>query len=770
MTDKLYDEPVKHWTRKEFPLVGAIRVDGKTYRFMGVEEPASKTIAAISTDRAWAGSYQFDDPGEGWEQPDFDDSKWKIGQASFGTPDETNVSTVWQTPDIWVRRHFQIDEDLFHKKVFLRYSHDDTFELYVNGILVVKTGYEWHKNVIIELSDEVKNTLKKGQAVIAAHCNNKTGGGLVDFGIYAEDTIETRLVETAVQQSVDVQATQTHYTFECGRVELKLSFMAPLLLDNLNLISRPVNYIYYTARSLDGKSHDVQVYFEAARNWALNTPSQENTGVGYEKDNLILLKTGSTTQKILGKRGDDIRIDWGYFYLCSEKSNSFYQTGDPRTLRHQFAHTGRLLGGADTKKEASLAISQSLGNGKFASGKIMVGYDDIYSMQYFRENLRPYWNKDGNKTIEKVFAEADQEFDSLRDRCTRFDYKLMLDAWDIGGKEYAELCALAYRQTISAHKLMESPEGDLLFLSKENDSNGSIATVDVTYASIPLFLYYNPSLAEGLLNPIFYYSESCKWVKLFPAHDIGTYPWANDQSYGGDMPVEEAGNMLIMTAAIAAAQGNAKYAEKHWDILTVWARYLVEKGLDPENQLCTDDFSGHLAHNANLSLKAIVAVACYGRIAEMLGKSKVAENYTQLAKQMAKSWMQMADDGLHYRLTFDQPGSWSLKYNLVWDIFPKEVAQKEIDWYLTQLNLYGVPLDSRQSYTKADWTIWTATLSDNPETFRKLVLPLHRFMNETTDRVPMTDWYFTDKKDRKGFSTRSVVGGYFIRMLERKLQ
>ena len=196
----------------------------------------------------------------------------------------------------------------------------------------------------------------------------------------------------------------------------------------------------------------------------------------------------------------------------------------------------------------------------------------------------------------------------------------METATQSGGKEYAELCALAYRQAISAHKLVEAPNGDLLFLSKENFSNGSIGTVDITYPSAPLFLYYNVELVKGLMNQIFYYSESGKWTKPFAAHDVGTYPHANGQTYGGDMPIEESGNMLITTAAVAEVEGNAKYAEKHWDVLTTWADYLVEYGLDPEHQLCTDDFAGHFAHNVNLSVKAISGIASYGRLADMLGK------------------------------------------------------------------------------------------------------------------------------------------------------
>lgn len=777
--DRLYDQPVKHWTGRDFPLIGALRVDGRVYRFMGTEDMQTLPLIKTSEQGTWEGAYTFEKPLKGWESLSFNDKGWKSGTAAFGTTqNEPTARTHWNTPDVWVRREFVLEDDLSDKTVYLEYTHDDDAEIYINGIEVVNTGNSAGKNRLLKLSGEVKNTLKKGRNIIAAHCRDRGGHALVDFGLCMELPVRNSLKQTAVQKSAEVLPTRTIYTFTCGEIDLKLTFTAPLLMNDLDLLSRPVNYISYEVESNDGGEHEVELYLEAGTAWALNGVNQESGSEVLEKDGFLYLKTGSKEQNVLGKKGDNVRIDWGYFYLTADKDRTKAKAGESRDMRSDFAENGMI---GDNIPEAengqnNLALSRSLGKvGKSKRGYFMLGYDDIYSIRYFNTNLRPYWNRKEDKDIFSVFALAGKEYEHLTDSCESFDEKMMREAREAGGKEYAELCALAYRQAISAHKLVEAPNGDMLFLSKENFSNGSIGTVDITYPSAPLFLLYNTDLAKGLLHHIFYYSESGKWTKPFAAHDIGTYPIANGQTYGGDMPVEESGNMLILTAAVATLEGNARYAEKHWETLTTWADYLVEKGMDPENQLCTDDFAGHFAHNTNLSVKAILAIASYGRLAEMSGKSDIARKYTEIARNMALDWVKMADDGDHYRLTFDKPDTWSQKYNLVWDkllkldVFPETVVEKEITYYLTKQNPYGLPLDSRKAYTKADWIIWTATLAPDKPTFGQFISPLHKFMNETTSRVPMTDWYWTDRPEQRGFQARSVVGGYFIKMLEEKI-
>jgi Domain of unknown function (DUF4965)/Domain of unknown function (DUF1793) len=184
------------------------------------------------------------------------------------------------------------------------------------------------------------------------------------------------------------------------------------------------------------------------------------------------------------------------------------------------------------------------------------------------------------------------------------------------------------------------------------------------------------------LEPVLRYAQMARWKFPFAPHDLGVYPLANGQ-LGGEvseddqMPVEESDDMILLVAAIARAEQSTDFATRYWPLLTKWADYLLAKGFDPENQLSTDDFAGHLAHNTNLSIKAIEALGAYAQVAEKLGDHNAASKYESAAKSMAA-------EGDHYRLAFDKAGTWSQKYNLVWDdilglhLFPAQIADTEI--------------------------------------------------------------------------------------------
>ena len=751
LTDRLYDSNVKHWTEKDRPLLGIVTVDGVDYQFMGLDNPATQVVAPSGVAMPWPCRYVTEQPQGDWFAPAYDDRGWKQGEGAFVIDYPSYQGTKWETDHVWLRRTVQLG-DLDGKRVLLGYSHDDDAVIYVNGVKVVDTGHAYKTGQRVELTGKALAALHPGENVIAATCWNRLWGGLLDVSLELQDARTDAVRHVAAQYEVDVQATQTHYRFVCGPVRLDLSFVAPLLMDDLDLLSRPVNYLTYTVESRDGKAHDVSVRIVASDAWATDVVGQPVDREAMTRDGMAMARVGTKAQNILGKKGDDVRIDWGYFYLAADAQSS--QTA---------------------VENDKLVLTQRLGRVKHGEGMMMVAYDDIYSVQYFGQNLRPWWNRDGRHTIDGQLRMALDQYKNLKARCNRFDADMMAQATAVGGREYAELCALAYRQAISAHKLVESPGGEPLWLSKENFSNGSIGTVDITYPSAPLFLLYNPTLVKGMMNHIFDYSEHRGWNKPFPAHDVGTYPLANGQTYGEDMPVEEAGNMLILTAALAVVEGNADYAAQHWQVLTTWAEYLSQFGLDPENQLCTDDFAGHLAHNTNLSIKAILGIYGYGYLAQQLGKNDVAQRYQLMARSMATEWERMANDGDHYRLTFDRPGTWSQKYNLVWDrvlgwnIFDPKIARAEVAYYLTKQNPFGLPLDSRETYMKIDWLVWTASLADSRVDFETLVHGLYRQVNETRSRVPLCDLVRTTNADKCGMQARSVVGAFWLPLLQARL-
>jgi hypothetical protein len=593
------------------------------------------------------------------------------------------------------------------------------------------------------------------------------------------------------QISVQVLPTRTIYQFEEAGVRLSLTFMSPLLPGDLEVMSRPVTYVTFDVHAIDARTHQVALYFDCTAELVVNTPDQKVIWSRPKVDDLSVLSFGSQEQRTLDKFGDNLRIDWGYVYLVvppsPAKSDAIAWN---RITREQFAKNSPLPSVDDLQMPRAvkdelpaLATTFDLGavNEGVVSRHLILAYDDIYSVEYFKRKLRPYWRRD-NTDAATLIKSAVRDYAALKKRCEAFDVELMADLTTAGGPQYAQLAALAFRQTIAAHKLTADWDGTPLFFSKENFSNGSIGTVDVTYPSSPFFLLFNPDLLKAQLRPVLDYARSPRWRFPFAPHDLGTYPLANGQTYGGgeqteqdQMPVEESGNMLLMIAALSKAEGNAMFAESYWPLLTKWAEYLREKGLDPENQLSTDDFAGHLAHNTNLSLKAILALSGYAMLCDMLNKKTEATRYRDIAAAMAKQWTSMADDGDHYRLAFDKTGTWSQKYNLVWDkllglnLFPREVSRREVAYYKRKQNQYGLPLDYRETYTKLDWIVWTATLAESEEDFGVFIQPLYRFANETKSRVPLTDWYDTIDAKQKGFQARSVVGGIYIKMLANQL-
>ena len=588
------------------------------------------------------------------------------------------------------------------------------------------------------------------------------------------------------QTSRALWPTRTIYDFEDAGIHLTLTFFTPALPQDLDILSRPVTYVSWDVRSADGQPHNVSLYFDATAQLATNTDDDTVVWGRERVGDMQALRVGTNTQPVLAKSGDNLRIDWGWLYLAVPPQQGTETAASDGQAREQFAKDGSLPATDDLDMPRAvkhgmplLAVRFDLGSVSSTpvSRRVLLAYDDRFSIEYLDRKLRAYWRRNGMTTAEMLKkAEADEP--SLRTKSEAFDKELVTDLTKEGGTHYAQLATLAYQQTIAAHKLVADVNGTPMLFSKENFSNGCIDTVDITYPSSPFFLLLNPKLLEAQLQPMMEYASLPRWRWPFAPHDLGQYPLANGQVYGGgerteedQMPVEESGNLIILTNALAYAQNSAAFAEKYWPLLTKWAEYLKEKGLNPENQLSTDDFAGHLPHNTNLSIKAIEALGSYAQLAEMLGKKQEAAEYRKQAQQMAAKWKEMAIDGDHYKLAFDQSGTWSQKYNMVWDrvlglhLFSPQIVDQEMAFYLKHQNEFGLPLDNRKTYTKLDWIVWTATLSDKQSDFTALTDPLYKYMTESPTRVPLSDWFETTDGKQVGFQARAVVGGVYMKML-----
>ncbi|MGA2618483.1 MAG: DUF4965 domain-containing protein [Thermoguttaceae bacterium] len=611
---------------------------------------------------------------------------------------------------------------------------------------------------------------------------------------------DPRAVPAMPQVGLQVLPTRSIYDFDDSHVHVTLTFMTTALPDDLDVLARPLSYITWEVRSVDGAEHKVSLLDGTSSQLAVNKPEQKVEWGRLTAGPLLALRVGTQEQPLLETMGDDVRIDWGYAYAVAPADEVHSAIGALKAIIDRFVAQGDLPAADDQRMPRAVSDAEPLMAFQFDLGcvgrlpvsrHVMVAYDEIYAIKFFGRKLRPYWRRGdrpkgtvpfsacpGGQADEnwdsprKLFQAAERDYAQLTTRCEKFDCELMADMTRVGGPRYAQICALAYRQCLAATGLAADAAGQPLLFTKENTSNGDIATVDVIFPMGPIFVWLSPTLAKASLVPVLQYSVSDHWKFRCAPHDLGTYPVCMGRDDGGEaMPVEESGNMLILCDAIAKAEGNADFVTPWWPLLTRWAGFLEQFGLDPENQLCTDDFMGHLAHNANLSVKAVVALAAYGDLCRRRGDAAGARRYAKLVKADSEHWLKAAADGDHSRLAFDKPGTWSQKYNLVWDqilglkAFPPSVARQEIAYYKKVMQPFGVPLDSRTRLTKTDWSIWSATMAEEPADFQALISPIYDYLNRTTARSPLVDSYVTDNAASDGMHARPVIGGVFIKML-----
>ncbi len=586
------------------------------------------------------------------------------------------------------------------------------------------------------------------------------------------------------QSSRTLTAFTTDYTFECDLFLMFISFVSPLPPDDLDTLSCPVCKLSYKIMPKRELS-EVKISFEICENVCYDGEDKRDCRAGVLRRNgYEAAYIGLRNQAILSHSSDLRGADWGIYYLTGENCDIF----EKNERKYLYAE--------NTRK----------------SGCFMLAFDDIASIYYYGQVLRGYYFRRGDKNICDAIDENYARIDKIDRKCRKFDEELKRNAAEYG-EEYYRLCVASLRQSIAAHKLVEDAKGRVLFLSKECNSDGCVATVDVTFPSSPLYLLYNTELVKGMLRPIFDFARMPIWKYGFAPHDAGMYPYVTGQLYAaqngtdrynrdiyvdfaqkevlsfyylmsGDvsvytderqMQIEESANMILLCYACRLYDGDFAFIEENFDLLDKWGTYLCDGGPGYGRQLCTDDFAGHLTDGLNLSIKATLALEAFARILEEKGELSRAEKIRKIVcMHKEKTENERCADG-HLPIAFgENENTYSLKYNLALDkilglnVFSPDLFVSEIKYYAKIATKYGTPLDSRLRTTKADWLLWCATFDD---TYGKQVIrQVGKFLSDGKERYPFPDWYDVDTATAKEFRNRTVTGGLFLPLLERKLK
>jgi hypothetical protein len=590
------------------------------------------------------------------------------------------------------------------------------------------------------------------------------------------------------QASLTYTATQSTYTFTGGGINLTVNFISPVDPESLQRQSVPMSYITVAATSADGGSHTVSVYLDISGEWAHGDRSQQINWAQQTVGGQIALSFVPTSPGVLAENSD--QASWGTVVLATDSGTGVtWQIAQDSVARAAGA-TGTLPNTAEAGPRAIndrwpvFAVNRNLGtvSGTAPSPTMVVslGHARTPAVSYLGTGLDPWWRTywaDWQSMLTWFRADYDTALAQSRNLDARIadDATLFYGANSTTAQQYTAICSLALRQAFGGTELVNNGGTPWAFL-KEISSNGNMSTVDVLYPASPAYLYLSPTYLRLLLEPPLAYVEQGHWPQPYAEHDLGSsYPNATGHNDGGgeNMPVEESANMLIMSAAVLArlAGGEAStFVAKHYTTLRGWAEYLVANALDPQNQNQTDDFTGPIAHSSNLALKGIIGIGAMGLIAQAAGNTADQSRYLSTAQSYITQWVTNSQDSgnQHLKLAYDQPGTWSLKYNgypdklLNLGLVPDAVASEEAAWYASQAGTYGIELDPRHTYTKVDWELWTAAFLANHAGTRDLIVSkVYGWLNATGSRVPFTDWYDVPSGNQAGFADRPVVGGMF---------
>ncbi|OJJ44210.1 hypothetical protein ASPZODRAFT_18402 [Penicilliopsis zonata CBS 506.65] len=595
---------------------------------------------------------------------------------------------------------------------------------------------------------------------------------------------------TVTQLAFEYTSTRSVFIMNVGgMVQMNITFLSPITPDDMKRQSLVFSYLHVDVVSTDGNEHDVQLYADISAEWV----SGDRTAVaqwdyGVTDDGVAYHRVYRQTQLLFSENTD--QGEWGYWYWATDnRAGLTYQSGRDVDVRGSFSSNGLLGNSKDTKYRAIsndwpvFGFANDLGsvNSTTASALFSIGLTQDKAVQYERTSgvvsLPSLWTSYFSTELDALeFFHND--YSHAATLSTDFDSRVETDSLAAGGQDYLTITSLSARQALGATQLCGTQDEYYLFM-KEISSDGNVNTVDVIFPAHPFFLYANPEFLKLLLDPLFEIQESGLYPNTWSMHDIGSrYPNATGHNNGDDepMPLEECGDMLIMTLAYALKAQDTNFLKQHYTLLKQWTSYLVADALYPSNQISTDDFAGSLANQTNLALKGMIGIEAMAVIANLTGHTADAKNFTNIAHNYIAQWqvLGVAHDANppHSTLAYGANDTHGLLYNLYadaelgLDLVPQSVYEMQSNFYQTVQLTYGVPLDTRHNYTKGDWEMFTAAVASK-STQQMFIHDLAVWIDQTPTNRAMTDLYNTvgGNYPEVTFVARPVVGGSFALLL-----
>ncbi|KIK64768.1 hypothetical protein GYMLUDRAFT_240730 [Collybiopsis luxurians FD-317 M1] len=615
----------------------------------------------------------------------------------------------------------------------------------------------------------------------------------VSYSFLGNPVVSGAAFTKATQLSAQFTSTQSIFVFAAGPIQLTVTFLSPIEPTDLVKQSLPLSYLSVSAAPTDGSAHSVSVYTDISGEWLTSNDALAINWTTTTGD--ILTHQSQLQSQTLYTESSDRILQGSVYYSTQNVQGTTYQTGQDIIVRAQFLNNGVLANTQDTNYRAVsddwpvFAFVHSLGtviSNAPQSVLFSVGHVRDPVIKYIQNNGdtfqgRSYYFWSTYSTISAAISAFLSDYPAALSRANTLDSRLHTASQSISSA-YADIVALSMRQTFGATELTISGSSgawntsDVLMFIKEISSDGNLNTVDIIMPAWPAFMYLNPALGKYLLLPLLQYQATGQYPNPWAVHDLGaTYPIANGHNLGADehMPIEESGNMINMALDYTQRTGDTSLVTKYSPLLTQWANYLVANTLFPADQLSTTDFAGSLPNQTNLAIKGIIGIKAMSVISgKYLNDAASASSYSSIAASYLNTWQSfgISSDKSHLILEYGNQSTEVLAYNLAMDkllglnFIPSSVTSLQSTYYANNLEKYGFPIDSRTSYTSAQWMIWASTTAST-SVRNSFINAIHSWLTSGITSTPFGDRFEDDTGINSPNENRPVVGGNLALLL-----